>query len=141
MSDAASSGPEWLPSWTVVAVGCVAVALLDTAGALISRSTGFAYSWFVFPSLALYGALGAVSSRRSIAAAAVTGLMVSLFDVTVGWWIAWQIGPGRLDLPWVNAWILFLVGASVVSFTTTVATAAGAIWHAMHRESRPAGPP
>jgi hypothetical protein len=76
--------------------GAVAVLGLDTIGALASRAFGFEYALLAPLSLLLYAAVGAyVGTRDHVARAAGAGALVGLLDATIGWLIAWGIGPGR----------------------------------------------
>jgi len=50
---------------SVLLVGILVTLLYDTAGAVVSRSTGLNYGWFAFGSLALYGIFGFLVAQRS----------------------------------------------------------------------------
>ena len=120
------------PLLLIVLVGCVAVLIVDAGGALISREANIPYGYFALISFVVYCAIGTFAcSRGSIASSATAGLLVALFDVSVGWWIAWQIGPGRTEIPpgVPGQTLLFLSGMFSVSLDTTLATAAGAIYN------------
>ena len=125
---------EWYPPLALTAAGFVAVAVVDAVGALISRETGVAYGNFAIVSFAVYCAIGvAVVRRRSLASAAAAAVLVALFDVTIGWWITWQIGPGRIHLP-DGSWLpLISAGWFALSLSTGCATAAAAVWDRMRR--------
>lgn len=114
----------------IIGGGCVAVTVVDTCGALISRALTIRYGYFGLVSLLIYSLVGALATRRgSVASAAAGGVLVSVFDATVGWWIAWRIGPGRVDGPGGVAGItlLFLPGLFAVSLGTTVAVVSGLV--------------
>ncbi|HEV8593572.1 MAG TPA: hypothetical protein VGQ55_15815 [Pyrinomonadaceae bacterium] len=81
---------------SVVLVGVVFVLLYDSIGALISRSTGFAYGWLAIGSLALYAVFGFLAGRKSGWAYGLAGgAFLGLIDSTIGWTISWMIGPGK----------------------------------------------
>ena len=113
--------------------GCVAVILVDTIGSLISRTTGFPYGYFAIVSCAIYIAIGIIDGyARSARSAVISAFAVSLVDATIGWWVSWQLGPGRLTATsTARIYIVILTGMLVVSFDTLLAFGAGAISHAV----------
>jgi hypothetical protein len=115
---------------SLVLVGCVAVLVVDAVGSVIAKTTGVSYTWFGIASWIVYASIGVVAARRfSLGASALAGLIVSGFEATVGWWVAWQIGPGRVTLPPGMAGPIAIVVTIiiVVILNTAVATVAGAI--------------
>jgi hypothetical protein len=85
-----------------VLLGIIAVLILDAGGAFLSRRLMFAYSRLAPISFVLWGVTGDIASRaagsdltESIILGGLAGLIVGLFDSTVGWWISWRIGAGR----------------------------------------------
>jgi hypothetical protein len=105
--------------------GIVAVLTLDTIGSLLSKRLGFFYGRISPISLLLWTAAGALASRAGTALLALflgvlAGLMVGLVDSTVGWWISWRIGPGRLRperaTPHVIAWTIVRVTIMAACF-------------------------
>ena len=90
-----------IPFATAVLGGIVAVLTLDTIGSLLAKRFGFFYGRLSPISLLLWTAAGALASRAGVAyfalfLGALAGLVVGLIDSTLGWWISWRIGPGRL---------------------------------------------
>jgi hypothetical protein len=86
-----------------VLLGVIAVLTLDTAGSLLSQRLRFRYTKLTPISLLLWATSAAVASRgaapdliKSIGLGWMAGLIVGLADSTVGWWISWRLGPGRL---------------------------------------------
>ncbi len=131
MSDEPQRGEHFFSITTVG--GCVAVLLVDTIGSLISRSTRFPYGYFAIVSSAIYIAIGIIDGYvRSTRSAVISAFAVSLVDATIGWWISWQLGPGRLPAGGA-AGIIIVVFTSmlVVGFDTLLAFGAGAISHAV----------
>jgi len=120
----------WNATLLVAVGGCIAILVIDTGGSLVSRSTGMNYGYFAILSFAIYAGVGILAAHlHSSAAAAVAGFLVSALDATVGWWISWQIGPGRVNVVDKHlAIVLATTGIFVVSLDTAIATAAGAIW-------------
>lgn len=80
----------------IVAVGICAVAVLDSAGAFASRALEFPYASLSIVSAAIYFAIGFFAYRTRYWDAVTATFWVSLFDVTVGWYISAVIGPGRI---------------------------------------------
>ncbi len=81
---------------SVVALGSAAVLLLDGGGATAAQRFRFAYSKLCPVSWGIYTALGwlgvhALGLSAMLAAAGLVGLV----DATLGWRLAWVIGPGR----------------------------------------------
>ena len=120
--------------WPIVLAGWLAVTLIDGGGSLYSRATGTPYGWFAIASLINYAVLGIVAAKRgSLGSAAIVGFCVALFDVTIGLWMAWVIGPGRIPLSTTSEKATaFLTLMFFLSFDTALALIAGAIWRKMH---------
>jgi hypothetical protein len=80
------------------------ILVYDVVTALIARRTGLEYALFGLGAAAIYGwcgyLLGGVASpgfASGPAAMAASGAgTVALVEATVGWALAWRIGPGRL---------------------------------------------
>ncbi len=123
--------------WPVVVIGVIAILIVHTGGAFISKGTGLEYDWFLIPTLITYAGTGfAAGWRRSIPAAAVAAIIVGFIDVTLGWWIAWIIGPGREELKDLSD-----IFSMVMTFRFSVALAAvfgiggGMLAHRMRRRT------
>ena len=86
-----------------VLFGVVAVLILDTVGSIMSKRYRFPYTKLSSISFLLWATAGAFASQggtpdliKSIGLGWIAGLLVGLIDSTLGWWISWQVGPGRL---------------------------------------------
>ncbi|HEY1679773.1 MAG TPA: hypothetical protein VGG04_18805 [Candidatus Sulfotelmatobacter sp.] len=89
---------------TGVLFGICAVLILDTGGSVLSQRLKFRYSRLAPISLLLWGTAADMASRGAgndlagaIVLGGLAGLIVGFFDSTVGWWISWCIGAGRLE--------------------------------------------
>ena len=116
------------PVWPVVVIGLLAVLTVDTCGAILSELMGFSYAWLAIPTFSVFAAIGFVAGwRHSISAAAYAALVVSVVDVTLGWWISWQIGPGRIPLDESQDFLYMLFVAKLsIAIDTLLAIGAGA---------------
>jgi hypothetical protein len=81
---------------SLVAVGLGTVTVIDALGSFASKRIGFPYPRLAWLSFAVYVTLGFLAERSLSSAPLAIGLIVSAYDVSVGWWISWIIGPGRL---------------------------------------------
>ena len=86
-----------------VLFGVIAVLSLDTVGSFASQRLKFRYARLAPASLLLWGTSAAIASQaghqdviKSIGFGGLAGLLVGLVDSTLGWWISWQLGAGRL---------------------------------------------
>ena len=74
--------------------------LLDVAAALVSRRTGLRYEAFAIGAFAVYGWCGYLLGGIAGPALAASGTaIVALIEATLGWALAWRMGPGRPDAP------------------------------------------
>jgi hypothetical protein len=117
-----------MSSQAVVLLGGIsAVLALDTLGSLASRRRGFSYGRLAPVSYVIWALTGAAAARVNAAAVgspfvagAMAGGLVGLVDATLGWWISWRLGPGRLPPERVTArlmtQIVFLVGIRATAF-------------------------
>jgi hypothetical protein len=83
--------------------GIIAVLSLDTVGSLASQRLKFRYSRLAPISCLLWATAAAIASQagypdliKAIGFGALAGLILGLVDSTLGWWISWQLGAGRL---------------------------------------------
>lgn len=113
-----------------VLFGIAAVLMLDTGGAFLSRRLMFAYSRLARISFVLWAITADVASRaagsdltKSIILGGLAGSIVGLFDSTVGWWISWRIGAGRLKAEMTSPRIV----ARIVCNVTLLASGIGAV--------------
>ena len=66
--------------------GLIAVTVIDTAGAAVSRILNFNYVHVSFLSAAVYILIGYyISPRCGLSTAILSGLITGFFDATVGW--------------------------------------------------------
>ena len=110
--------------WIILA-GAGAVLAYDTLGSFASKRMGFAYRRLAKGSYVIYAVVGFCAALvgafwSGVQSAAVVGLV----DATAGWFISWQIGPGRLPEGTVLNEGKFLV---IVVLVTLMATGAGGI--------------
>jgi hypothetical protein len=113
-----------------VLFGIAAVLILDTGGAFLSRRLRFAYSRLTPVSFVLWGVTADIASRaagsdltKSIILGGLAGLIVGLFDSTVGWWISWRIAASRLKPKMIPARTI----ARIVFTVTLSASGVGAV--------------
>lgn len=83
----------------IVIIGVSVVVVFDLLASFASQSMGFAYGWASIGSYIIYFLIGLLAARSAVAnpvraAAAVTAI-AGLADASLGWWISWQIGPGK----------------------------------------------
>jgi hypothetical protein len=115
----------------IIAAGCAAVTIIDLSGSLITRATGFPYGSFAIASFIAYACVGILAAQNhSVGAAAAAGLVVAAYEATVGWWISWSLGPGRVDIenPSARAAAIAMGALFTISIGTTVAAIAAILW-------------
>ena len=94
--------------------GMLAVVLFDAAGAAASKQLGFSYALLVPGSLVIYGVVaGLVARRRDWAVGLLAAMVMALTDLTLGWLVAWLIGPGR---PSGGFTLVTILGAVMTAF-------------------------
>ncbi len=83
--------------------GVIAVLSLDTVGSFASQQLKFRYTRLAPISFLLWSTAAAIASQagypdliKSTGYGALAGLIIGLTDSTLGWWISWQLGAGRL---------------------------------------------
>ena len=90
----------------LIAIFALVVVAWDAAASLLSLMTTVPYGWSVVVSTPIYLFLGyRVVLRHSTLSAFSVGILVALVDATLGWAIAWWIGPGRPrghHPPWIH---------------------------------------
>jgi hypothetical protein len=103
----------------VLLIAAIAVLAVDTIGAIASIHLGFAYSSLSPISMFIYAAAGFAAGRLAGLRAAVSiGAAVALIEATLGWFISWQIGPGRPPEEYAG------VGAVLIAIAVVTATGA-----------------
>lgn len=124
----------------VVALGIISVAVVDTAGAFASRTLGFPYTYLSIASAAIYFVVGFIAYRTKNWEAATAAFWVSLFDVTVGWYISAVIGPGRIEGSGVSRSLLVGCSAVVVVLLSVGIGLLGGLLKSRMLARRPATP-
>lgn len=87
----------------------------EVVAAVLALTTGTAHEHFAVGDYLIYASTGfAVARRRGVFASPLGGAAIAGVDATVGWGIAWALGPGRpatgFRQPWlVVATVLFVV--------------------------------
>jgi hypothetical protein len=83
--------------------GVIAVVSLDAVGSFASQRLKFRYARLAPISCLLWATAAMIASQagypdliKSISFGGLAGLIVGLVDSTLGWWISWQLGAGRL---------------------------------------------
>jgi len=103
----------------IILIGVFAIVIFDTIGSLASRNFGFGYQWLVIGSYLIYAGVGfAASKYNGLIFAPLAGGITSLVDSTLGWYISWIIGPGRLnmemDLTAIISTVIFVTLTGVI---------------------------
>jgi hypothetical protein len=105
--------------------GAAAVLALDTLGSIASRLAGFDYAMLAPVSLLIYAATGAfVALAAPLSRAIIAGAAVGFVDATLGWVIAYAIGPGR---PGPDERITALGFVNTVLFVACLAAVSAAV--------------
>jgi hypothetical protein len=105
--------------------GAAAVLALDTLGSIASRLAGFDYAVLAPVSFLIFAATGAfVGLAAPVGSAVMAGAAVGVVDATLGWAIAYAIGPGR---PGPDERITALGFVNTVLFVTCVAAVMAAV--------------
>ena len=116
--------------------GAAAVLALATIGSLASRALGFNYTALAPLSLGIFAGIGAyVGVAERVSRAAIVGAAVGLIDATVGWAIAWAIGPGRPEVG-ERITLLGLFNTSLFVALLAAALAALGAWLAKRVQGR-----
>lgn len=92
-----SIGAVIMDVWQVILIfGAIAIAF-DAIWATIARAKGYTYSKGMWGSFLIYVIAGGVASPNGyLIYGLVSGMGVAGIEATIGWWISWVIGPGRL---------------------------------------------
>lgn len=105
--------------------GAVVVLLYDTLGSIASQRFRFAYGRLAPGSYIIYAAVGfAAASVSHFWTGALSAAVVGVVDATAGWFISWQIGPGRPPEGTPVNEVTFLI---MVPFLTALAVLAGGV--------------
>lgn len=88
----------------------------EVIAAVLALTTGTAHERFAVGDYLIYASTGfAVGRRRGVFASPLGGAAIAAVDATLGWSIAWALGPGRpatgFSRPWLLvATVLFVIG-------------------------------
>ncbi len=115
----------------VIVGGIVAVLMFDLAASFAARALAFPYvrasvgSYFIYLLIGVAASRAATTSRakQGAIAAAIAGLA----DASLGWAIAWIIGPGRPPDGMLSLTAWFLTAAIGVLFAAGVGFLGGAV--------------
>ena len=94
----------------IVLIGALTVILFDTLASFVSRSFQIRYELFSIVSFLIYSCIGFFSGRHnSLTSSALAAGVVGLADSTLGWYISWIVGPGRIEGEMNSATISIMV--------------------------------
>lgn len=97
----------------LIILGVVIIILIDTIGSIASRVLGFDYGYFAILSALNYGMIGYLTTRYyNLSKAFVTGALLGLFDVTVGWQISFILkanAEGMEQEVGTGVWIVTMI--------------------------------
>ena len=83
--------------WQVILIFGIITVAFDGIWATIAQRTGYAYSKGIWGSFLLYAIAGGMAFQNSdFLTGMLAGGGVAGVDATIGWWVSWIIGPGRL---------------------------------------------
>ncbi len=94
----------------VVLIGAITVILFDTVASLASRNFQLNYGLFSVGSFLIYACVGFFGAKYgSLTLATVAAALIGLIDSTLGWYISWVIGPGRIEIETTSISILIAI--------------------------------
>ena len=80
----------------VLLFGVIAI-VFDGIWASIAKARNLSYAKGAWVSFLIYFVAGGFASKNNnILYGLLSGMGVALIDATIGWWISWRVGPGRL---------------------------------------------
>lgn len=101
----------------------LSVLAFDTFASLASQTFQIEYGLFIFGSILIYLCVGFFGEKYgNLALAIITSALTGLIDSTLGWYISWIIGPGK-----ILGELDFLVVFSTIVFTVLLASFFGLI--------------
>lgn len=94
----------------------LSVVVFDAAASVASLAFGFSYSCATIGSAILCMAFAFSAARMSgFRIALLTGMVMGVTDVTIGWAVSWAIGPGRIDIDLTpSVWMYTLLFAAIL---------------------------
>jgi hypothetical protein len=114
----------------IVVSGAIAIVVFDVLASLASRSLGFPYAYATVGSWMIYAVVGYALGRIAPVTIATLGVgAVAFIEATLGWWLSWMIGPGRLKSGTMSATMLLSTLVGVIAIAAVIGAAAGAIGH------------
>ncbi|MEP7002089.1 MAG: hypothetical protein ABI969_16490 [bacterium] len=116
--------------WITV-IGAFAVILFDAIASIASRALGFPYARASVGSYFLYLAIGFAAGRHAATSRARSGAIAAAIagfaDVSVGWAVSWQIGPGRPPSGMITPMQWWLVAVFVLLFAAAIGFFGGVV--------------
>ena len=105
-----------MSQWVIVTVvGSLAILIFDLCSSLASQRFGIRYGLFSVGSVAIYFVTGFVAGKAgSIGWAMLAAIIVGGIEATLGWYISWIIGPGRIEEGLTFQFALFGVGFTIL---------------------------
>ncbi len=80
----------------VLTFGSIAIAF-DGIWSALARAKGYTYSKGMWVSFLIYAIAGGVTKQNgNLINGLTSGIGVAAIEATIGWWVSWVIGPGRL---------------------------------------------
>lgn len=98
------------------ALSSLAVIVFDVVASATSLLLGFPYAYAALGSAVLYVAFAFFAARKfGFGIAVLLGVTMGIVDATIGWALAWAIGPGRLASGALTLAIWLFTAAIVVA--------------------------
>ena len=86
-----------METWQVILIFGVLAIVFDGIWATIAKAKGYTYSKGMWVSFLIYVIAGVIASKNgSFIDGIISGAGVAFIEATIGWWLSWVIGPGRL---------------------------------------------
>jgi hypothetical protein len=94
----------------------------EVIAAVVALATGTPHERFALGDYIIYASTGfAVARRRGVFASPLGGAAIAAVDATLGWTIAWVLGPGRPEMGFTQPWLLL----ATVCFVIVIGAALG----------------
>jgi hypothetical protein len=86
-----------METWQVILIFGVIAVVFDGTWATIAKAKGYTYSKGMWVSFLIYAIAGITAGQNgSFIDGIISGAGVAIIEATIGWWLSWVIGPGRL---------------------------------------------
>ena len=83
--------------WQVILIFGIIAIVFDGIWSIVARAKGYTYSKGMWVSFLIYAIAGGVAMQNGdFNSGLIAGIGVAAIDATIGWWLSWVIGPGRL---------------------------------------------